>query len=44
MTESHPGMKKLHLDRKENTTFAKNLMKVIKNWNDDLGNLSFIEE
>ena len=44
MTESHPGMKKLHLDRKENTTFATNLMKVIKNWNDDLGNLSFIEE
>ena len=37
-------MKKFHLSSKGNTASAKNLIQFIKNWNENLENLDFIEE
>ena len=44
ITENHLGLKKLHLNSKRNTAYAKNLMNFIENWNENLESSDFIEK
>ena len=44
ITENHLRMKKVNLNSKRNTAFAKNLINFVENWNESLKNLDFIKE
>ena len=44
ITENYLGMKKLHLNSKGKTAFAKNMINFIENWHENSENLDFIEE